>query len=264
MAGCRRARCLHCSEARPATPHCHPAAERRSRQPSSSLRSSPCRRFRASGDRPEDPVRSPRVATDHGRRPNEPISERRDIYHLVFDRYGSERSLALGPGIDNSEFVGWLRERGFQVVDDARANFERTVLSLSAIHDMSLHEDLANRSGRVTTTRRSHPHEPRRLDAQGSGLRLHPGRLVVGTKRILGPRGPDHRAKVRDVLRVRASGPLAPAQLRGHSRHSATSGSVDGSEQPGRRDDRGPVPVYRLADRATRPEARVRALPCAA
>jgi len=66
----------------------------------------------------------------------------RDIYHLVFDRYGSEASLALGPGIDNSAFMDWLRDRGFQVVDDARANFERTALSLSAVHDMSLHEDL--------------------------------------------------------------------------------------------------------------------------
>ncbi|MEX1346019.1 MAG: hypothetical protein AB1Z63_15250, partial [Candidatus Limnocylindrales bacterium] len=47
------------------------------------------------------------------------------------------------PGIDNSEFTDWLREQGFQVVDDARANFERTALSLSAVHDMSLHEDLA-------------------------------------------------------------------------------------------------------------------------
>ena len=99
-----------------------------------------------------------RVATDRGRRPYEPKSEPRDIYHLVFDRYGSERSLALGPGIDNSEFVGWLRERGFQVVDDARANFERTALSLSAVHDMSLHEDLASseRAG-YDAARRSHP-----------------------------------------------------------------------------------------------------------
>lgn len=66
----------------------------------------------------------------------------RDIYHLVFDRYGSEASLELGRGIDNSEFMGWLRDRGFAVVDDARANFERTALSLSAVHEMGLHEDL--------------------------------------------------------------------------------------------------------------------------
>ena len=66
----------------------------------------------------------------------------RDVYHLVFDRYGSDASFESGPGIDNSEFTAWLRARGFQVVGDARANFERTVLSLAAVHDMSLHGDL--------------------------------------------------------------------------------------------------------------------------
>lgn len=71
----------------------------------------------------------------------------RDIYHLVFDRYGSEDALRAGRGIDNSEFTGWLNEQGFHVVDPGYANFERTALSMASVHDMTLLEDLAERMG---------------------------------------------------------------------------------------------------------------------
>lgn len=92
--------------------------------------------FRTSGSErdPEDAITASADAAEG--------STQRDIYHLIFDRYGSDSSLELSRGIDNSEFTDWLRATGFQVVDDARANFERTALSLSAVHDMSLHEDL--------------------------------------------------------------------------------------------------------------------------
>ena len=71
----------------------------------------------------------------------------RDIYHLVFDRYGSEDALAVGKGIDNSEYVRSLRERGFQVVDHAHANFERTVPSLASTFSMSLLDDVVEQMG---------------------------------------------------------------------------------------------------------------------
>jgi hypothetical protein len=73
--------------------------------------------------------------------------DRRDIYHLVFDRYGSDRALELGRGLDNSGFTGWLRAQGFDVVQDSRANHERTALSLSSVHSMDLLEDLATEMG---------------------------------------------------------------------------------------------------------------------
>jgi hypothetical protein len=47
----------------------------------------------------------------------------RDIYHLILDRYGSERSLRTGYRYDNAEFIAWLRAQGFQVLDDARSNY---------------------------------------------------------------------------------------------------------------------------------------------
>jgi hypothetical protein len=72
---------------------------------------------------------------------------RRDIYHLILDRYGSERSFETGFGIDNSEFVAWLRDQGFQVVDDAHANYARTTLSVGSTLGMSLLDDLAAEAG---------------------------------------------------------------------------------------------------------------------
>ncbi|HUP55664.1 MAG TPA: hypothetical protein VM408_09175, partial [Methylomirabilota bacterium] len=56
----------------------------------------------------------------------------RDIYYLVFDRYGSARSLDLLYDIDDEPFLDRLRERGFDVLPDSHANYVRTTLSLAA------------------------------------------------------------------------------------------------------------------------------------
>jgi hypothetical protein len=70
----------------------------------------------------------------------------RDIYHLVFDRYGSEQALAT-EDIDNSEFIAWLRDLGFVVNDDARANYVRTTLSVGATLGMTLLDRIGDRLG---------------------------------------------------------------------------------------------------------------------
>lgn len=71
----------------------------------------------------------------------------RDIYHIVLDRYGSKDALALGRGIDNSDYLESLRERGFQVVDESYANFGRTLPSLASTFSMSLLDDVAEQMG---------------------------------------------------------------------------------------------------------------------
>ena len=76
-------------------------------------------------------------------------ADRRDVYHLVFDRYGSDAALRLGLGIDNSDFTRWLSGQGFHVIEGARANYERTALSLSSTHSMALLDELAARMGRT-------------------------------------------------------------------------------------------------------------------
>ena len=72
---------------------------------------------------------------------------KRDIYHLVLDRYGSEDALRTGYDLDNADFVAWLREQGFQVIDDAHANYARTTLSLGAMLGMSLLDEIVAAEG---------------------------------------------------------------------------------------------------------------------
>ena len=43
--------------------------------------------------------------------------------------------------------MAWLREQGFQVVDDAHANYARTTLSIGAMLGMSLLDDIAAEAG---------------------------------------------------------------------------------------------------------------------
>jgi hypothetical protein len=55
----------------------------------------------------------------------------RDIWVLVFDRYGSAESLRLNYGIEET-LTPWLSEHGFHVTPDAHANYQRTSLSLAS------------------------------------------------------------------------------------------------------------------------------------
>jgi hypothetical protein len=66
----------------------------------------------------------------------------RDIYYLVFDRYGSARSLDLLYDIDDRPFLDRLRERGFQVAPDSHANYVKTTLSLAATLNLDYLDDL--------------------------------------------------------------------------------------------------------------------------
>lgn len=70
-----------------------------------------------------------------------------DIYHLVFDRYGSEASLRSGFDIDNAAFVSWLEGQGFKVADHARANHLKTTLSLASTLSLAPLDELADDVG---------------------------------------------------------------------------------------------------------------------
>jgi hypothetical protein len=84
---------------------------------------------------------------------DEPVAVRadgspaRDIYHLVLDRYGSEASLRGELAVDNAAFVAWLREQGFDVVDDAYANYTKTTLSVGSTLSMRPVDDIAEELG---------------------------------------------------------------------------------------------------------------------
>ncbi len=66
----------------------------------------------------------------------------RDIYFLIFDRYGSARSLESLYGIDDRPFIEGLRSRGFQIAPDSHANYVKTSLSLAATLNLDYLDDL--------------------------------------------------------------------------------------------------------------------------
>jgi hypothetical protein len=67
----------------------------------------------------------------------------RDIWYLVFDRYGSARSLDLLYGIDDRPFLDRLQARGFEIAIDSHANYVKTALSLAATLNVEYLDDLA-------------------------------------------------------------------------------------------------------------------------
>ncbi len=69
----------------------------------------------------------------------------RDIYYLIFDRYGGAETLEKDYGFDNSAFLSDLESRGFTVVGDGRANYPRTAHSLASSLNASYLDCLAER-----------------------------------------------------------------------------------------------------------------------
>jgi hypothetical protein len=79
-------------------------------------------------------------------RGTETSAPKRDVYWLIFDRYGSDRSLEMLHGIQN-DLTPWLREQGFTVLDDSHANYVRTALSVMTTLNMTHMEDLEGLPG---------------------------------------------------------------------------------------------------------------------
>jgi hypothetical protein len=71
----------------------------------------------------------------------------RDIYYLIFDRYGSDNALKVGYGIEN-DLPEWLAENGFQVAPLSHANYLRTSLSLAGTLNLDYWNELEQQVGR--------------------------------------------------------------------------------------------------------------------
>ena len=76
----------------------------------------------------------------------------RDIWWVILDRYGSDASIETLYGIEHNDFGPWLTERGFQLLDQARANYVRTNLSLASTLHMTHLDGLAARMGPDATS----------------------------------------------------------------------------------------------------------------
>ena len=67
-----------------------------------------------------------------------------DIYLIILDAYGREDFLREVYGLDNSEFIGYLKDKGFYVGDSSTANYPQTLLSLSSLLNMTYLDELTH------------------------------------------------------------------------------------------------------------------------
>jgi len=65
-----------------------------------------------------------------------------DIYLIILDAYGRQDFLREVYSLDNSEFIGYLKQKGFYVADSSTANYPQTLLSLSSLLNMSYLDEL--------------------------------------------------------------------------------------------------------------------------
>ena len=63
------------------------------------------------------------------------LSSKPNIYYIIPDSYAGKWTLEE-LGYDNSEFIGFLEDKGFYIAQDAYCNYPRTYLSLSATLNM--------------------------------------------------------------------------------------------------------------------------------
>lgn len=77
----------------------------------------------------------------------------RDIYFLIFDRYGSADAIDRRFDITDNDLYGWLEERGFQVPANSHANYRATDFSLAATLNMQFLDNLTREIGRDSDDR---------------------------------------------------------------------------------------------------------------
>ena len=72
---------------------------------------------------------------------------KRDVYYLIFDRYAGAQTLSNLYGYDNTPFLDALDAQGFDVVDNALANYPQTTHSLASSLNMTYLDELASAVG---------------------------------------------------------------------------------------------------------------------
>jgi hypothetical protein len=75
------------------------------------------------------------------------VTTQRDIYFLVFDRYGSADAIEQRFDITDNDLYDWLRGQGFQVPRNSHANYRATDFSLAATLNMRFLDDLTHDVG---------------------------------------------------------------------------------------------------------------------
>ena len=131
----------------------------------------------------------------------------RDIYFLIFDRYGSADAIQRRFGI-TSDLYDWLRGQGFHVPASSHANYRATDFSLAATLNMRFLDDLTQ--GRRSGHRRPDagpgpdPGPRGRPVPAGPRLPLLPAGLVVRADPPRRDRRREHRPRRDERVRIRA------------------------------------------------------------
>lgn len=72
-----------------------------------------------------------------------------DIYYIIPDEYAGRETLIQLFDFDNSEFLGFLEDKNFYVVNDSVTNYNKTHLSIPSSLNMNFIEDLIDADGEV-------------------------------------------------------------------------------------------------------------------
>ena len=70
-----------------------------------------------------------------------------DIYLLVLDKYTGPAQLQRHYGLNIAPFVGWLREHGFLIPEEHRANYAQTFLTLASVLNLRYLDEYPARFG---------------------------------------------------------------------------------------------------------------------
>jgi hypothetical protein len=81
------------------------------------------------------------------------VATQKDIYFLIFDRYGSADAIERRFDITDNDLYGWLEARGFQVPANSHANYRATDFSLAATLNMRFLDDLTREVGPSSSDR---------------------------------------------------------------------------------------------------------------
>lgn len=77
----------------------------------------------------------------------EDTAEFRDIYYIILDGYGSSNILKEYYGYDNTEFIDYLKDKGFFIASGSRSNYVMTTPSLASSLNMEYVHFLASKEG---------------------------------------------------------------------------------------------------------------------
>jgi hypothetical protein len=80
-------------------------------------------------------------------------SQRPDIYYMVLDGYGRSDYLAQHYGLDNSDFTGFLEEKGFYVASQSTTNYPITLVSIASTLNSMYWDDLGEQLGEFSDRR---------------------------------------------------------------------------------------------------------------